>query len=123
MSRSETAVQQAVRLKSSKQGRRMWRNNVGAVTDEHGRHIRFGLCNESAAINKTLKSSDLIGITPVTITADMVGQTIGVFTAFEVKKESWKYSGTEREEAQLNYINLVRTLGGIAGFVNHESQI
>ncbi len=123
VSKSEQAVQQRVRLKSSQQGRRMWRNNVGAVTAEDGRHIRFGLANESAPQNKILKSSDLIGVTPVVITPEMVGQTVGVFTAFEIKREAWHFTNSEREQAQLAFINLVNSLGGIAGFVNNEDQI
>lgn len=123
MSLSESAVQQRVRLKASQQGRRLWRNNVGAVTDENGRHVRFGLANESVQMNKILKSSDLIGITPMIITPQMIGQFVGVFTAFEIKRENWKYTGSDRELAQLNYINLVKSLGGFAEFINSADQI
>ena len=73
--------------------------------------------NESKKVNKEIKSSDLIGITPVKITAEMVGQTVGVYTALECKESGWKMKPSdERAQAQLKYINLVRSYGGIAGF-------
>jgi len=116
--KSEQAVQQALQLKASKMGARLWRNNVGVLFDDRGVPIRYGLCNETSQENKNLKSSDLIGITPVTITPDMVGRTVGVFTAYECKKEGWYYTGNNREKAQLAFINLVQQLGGRGGFVN-----
>lgn len=112
----ESDVQNKIRLAASKAGLRLWRNNNGAVTTEDGRHIRFGLANESSALNASVKSSDLIGITPVVITADMIGKTVGVFTAIEVKKQNWKFTGTERELAQLKFIDIVIDLGGIGKF-------
>jgi hypothetical protein len=131
---SEAAVQQNVRLKASRQGARLFRNNNGGFYDGHprcqcphclrqpkGRFIRYGLANESKRVNQSLKSSDLIGITPVVITADMVGQTLGVFTAIECKKEGWvegRASGDQaaKEKAQRNFIDLVNSMGGIARF-------
>lgn len=88
------------------------------LPDQNGRPVRYGLCNESAIQNKNIKSSDLIGITPITITQEMVGQKIGVFTAIEVKKENWKFKGDERENAQLNFITWIKSLGGRAGFAS-----
>ncbi len=122
MLKSEARVQQDIRLAAPLWAVDLWRNNVGAVTTDDGRHIRFGLCNDSAAVNKNIKSSDLIGVTQVTITPEMVGQTVGVFTSIEVKKEGWAYSGTDREEAQKKWHDLVRSLGGLAGFASSVSE-
>ena len=121
--KSEAAITQRVRLKASQKGARLWRNNVGVWMDERGVPVRYGLCNESAAMNKQLKSSDLIGITPVLIAPQHVGQTLGVFTAYELKAGNWKHSGNKREQAQFNYINLVSSMGGIAKFINSEDQL
>lgn len=115
---SEAAVLNAVRLEASHVGARVWRNNVGACEDKRGRLIRYGLANDSAAMNKALKSSDLIGIRPVLITPNMVGSMIGQFVAREVKRADWKYTGTERENAQLRFLELVVSLGGDACFCN-----
>ena len=112
---SEAAVQNNVRLEASRVGARLWRNNVGANPDNG---MRWGLANDSAAVNKILKSSDLIGIRPVLITSADAGRTIGQFMAREVKESSWRYAGDKREIAQLNFIKLVTSLGGDACFAN-----
>ena len=115
---SEAAVLNAVRLEASSIGARVFRNNSGACEDKRGRLIRYGLANDSAAMNKALKSSDLIGIRPVLITPDMVGCTIGQFVAREVKRADWKFTATERENAQLRFLELIVSLGGDACFCN-----
>lgn len=56
--------------------------------------------------------SDLFGLTPVVITSDMVGQTVAVFTALEVKTAKGKAS-----EKQTNFIKAVNDNGGRAGVV------
>jgi len=113
---TEAQAQQAIRLAAPKHGVTLWRNNSGATQDETGRQIRFGLGNDSAKVNKLIKSHDLIGITPVVITLDMVGQTVGVFTSVEVKRPGWVYTGTEREQAQKRWGDLINKLGGKACF-------
>ncbi len=118
---SEAAVQVNARLKWSKLGARLFRNNVGAFNDEEsGSFVRYGLANESTQMNKTIKSGDLIGITPVTITAQMVGYTFGQFTSIEAKHQGWRYGATEHEQAQLRWIQLVISLGGYAAFDSGE---
>ena len=115
---AESVVQQEIRAASPLDGVWLMRNNVGACTDDTGRQIRFGLMNDSAKLNRYIKSSDLIGITPVTITQDMVGQIVGVFTAVEVKHSGWTpdHKFTARETAQNKFIETVVARGGFAGF-------
>lgn len=117
---SEGAVQNNIRLEASHKGMRLWRNNVGG--DPNGA-LRWGLANDSAAVNKVLASSDLIGIAPVLITPAHVGQVIGQFLAVEVKEDGWQYTGTDRERAQFNFIKLVIAQGGRAMFVNRTGML
>lgn len=113
---TEAAIQQDIRLAASRIGADLWRNNNGAAQLNGGRHIRFGLGNDSPRINKEFKSSDLIGITPVMVTQRHVGRILGVFTAVEVKHGGWSWSGSERELAQWKYLQLVNSKGGFATF-------
>lgn len=117
---SESAVQTRVRLEASEHGARLWRNNVGAGKLENGSFVRWGLCNDSKKMNEFIKSSDLIGIQPVEITIDHIGQTIGQFVAREVKAADWVWRGTPREYAQLRFLELVMSMGGDAAFAIGE---
>ena len=119
----ENVVQDDARLLASKMGWRLFRNNKGVLPDKRGIPVRFGLCNETPALGKRLRSSDLIGIRPVIITPDMVGSTIGQFVAREVKKAGWKYKGTEHEVAQLAFGTLIIGLGGDFKFWNGEGEL
>lgn len=116
-SMNESELTKRVRLQYASMGCLLWRNNVGACEDKTGRIIRYGLANESSQMNAQIKSSDLIGISPVIITYDMVGMKLGQFMAIECKRPGWKWSGTEREIAQNRFHDLVRAHGGYAGFV------
>lgn len=115
---SEAVVQQQVRLTMARLGALMYRNNSGAYQDESGRWVRYGLCNDSKQMNERIKSSDLIGPTPLLIEPRHVGQTIGVFTALECKPSGWHLTpGDKRGQAQKRFIDLVVGIGGFAGFV------
>ena len=118
--KDESEVSQDVQIEAMHYGCNLMRNNSGALPDINGTPVRFGLGNISKAHNERMKSSDLIGITKVTITQEMVGKTLGIFTALEVKKEAWNPDKKldARETAQNNFINWVKLNGGIASFCN-----
>jgi len=120
---SEAATSTRVRLEATRAGGRLFRNNVGGGHVEGGSYVRWGLANDSARLNKIIKSSDLIGIMPVTITPEHVGQTLGQFTAREMKPEAWRYAATPREVAQLRFIALIISLGGNASFSTGEGTL
>ena len=104
--RSEAAVQADIRLAASQRGDLvLWRNNSGALTDDAGRLIRFGLGNDSAQANRRMKSADLIGI----------HRPSGRFVSIEVKKPGWKHSdASERDRAQAAWAATVAAMGGVA---------
>lgn len=104
--RSEAAAQADIRLAASQRGDLvLWRNNSGALTDDTGRLIRFGLGNDSAQANRRMKSADLIGI----------HRPSGRFVSIEVKRPGWKHSdASERDRAQAAWAATVAAMGGVA---------
>lgn len=120
---TEAQIQALIRLEAARLGMRLWRNNVGVLLDRNNRPVRFGLANDSAQLNAAFKSSDLIGIRPILITQDMVGQTIGQFVAREVKEANWIRRDTPRERAQQAFIDLINELGGDAQFATEEGTL
>lgn len=115
--KNEAFVQSTVRLAAMRRGEQLFRNNVGALEDpKTGRPVRYGLANDSASVNKVLKSSDLIGWRTVVITPQMVGERFARFVSRECKHPGWTYSGTDREKAQLRWNELVIAAGGEACF-------
>lgn len=121
---TESTNQKNIRLATNLSGGLLFRNNSGvAVFEQRGviRHVRYGLGNDSKLLNAEFKSSDLIGVTPVLVEPRHVGRVFGVFTAIEAKSGDWIYRATERETAQLNFINKIRECGGIATFAPDES--
>lgn len=119
---SEAWAQQQVRLRAAEQGALLWRNNVGATMSrcpacgEKFQPVRYGLANDSAKLNAVIKSHDLIGIRPVTITLDDVGSVIGQFVSIECKRPGWRFTGTEEEEGQLRFATLIAERGGYTTF-------
>ena len=114
---SEAAGAAQMRLAAGRAGVPLFRNNSGAMTDQTGRLIRFGLGNESPALNARWKSSDLIGLLPVLVQPSHVGKTLGVFLAVETKKPGWRLTpGDKRGQAQAAFLQSVRGFGGVGGF-------
>jgi hypothetical protein len=103
VSNAETTLQQQIRLALGTQpDAKLFRNQVGSLPDPHtGRLVTFGLARGSA---------DLIGWRTVTITRDMVGRRIAVFTSIEVKTPT----GRMRPE-QETWLGVVRGAGGVGG--------
>lgn len=120
----ESAVQQRVMLAVADKSGIPQRNNCGACEDKTGRIIRYGLMNTSSKENKRWKSSDIIAPIPIVIQPHHVGRTFGVYSAFETKKSDWTFRPSdERAAAQLRYIELMRGVGCIAGFVNDPAHV
>ena len=99
----ETDLQQRIRLAlGTHPDARLFRNQVGSLPDPRtGRLVTFGLAKGSA---------DLIGWRTVTVTPEMVGQRIAVFTSIEIKLPN----GRVRPE-QHAWQRTVSAAGGIAG--------
>lgn len=114
--KSEAWAQSMVRDEASRKGVHLFRNNVGVLQDKTGRPVRYGLANESAAMNDVIKSSDLIGIRKFLIQPQHVGHIVGQFVAREMKQPGWQYVGDDHERAQFAFINLVNSCGGDAAF-------
>lgn len=123
----EQAAQDDVELAASSLNMRLLRNNSGALTDNEGRLVRFGLGNVSKRVNQRIKSGDLVGWTTITITPEMVGKQVAVFTNVEVKPVGFKikaqYKEGTREHAQEAFNQLVRNHGGFAGFATSKEDL
>lgn len=114
---SEAAGAAQIRLAAGRAGVPLWRNNNGGCTDQTGRLVRFGLGNESPALSARWKSSDLIGILPLSVQPSHVGRTLGVFLAVETKKPGWHLTpGDKRGQSQAAFLQSVRGFGGVGGF-------
>jgi len=100
---AETTLQQKIRLAlGTRPDLRLYRNNCGSLPDPRsGRLVTFGLARGSA---------DLIGWRTITVTPEMVGTRLAVFTSIEVKTPT----GRIRPEQQA-WLATVQGAGGIAG--------
>lgn len=118
--KGESYVQSAIRLAAPTHGYTFFRNNVGALKDERGVLLRYGLANDTAALNKVVKSHDLIGWRSFVITPEWVGRRIAQFATRECKKPEWTgYNpNDERERGQQRFAELVIAAGGEAKFTN-----
>lgn len=104
---TEQQIQQRIRLALSRGPVRLWRNNTGALRDQRGQLVRFGLCEGSA---------DLIGYRQVTITPDMVGATIAQFVAVEVKAATGRTTAPQRA-----FLATCQAAGAVAGVARSEA--
>lgn len=117
--KNEAYVQSTVRLAAPTAAMTLFRNNVGALKDERGVPLRFGLGNDTAQLNKVFKTGDLVGFQSGWFrdyeTLEPV--KVAVFAMAECKKAGWRHCPTNQHEiSQLRAINMVNTAGGIACF-------
>ena len=73
----------------------------GAIVIHDARPLRCGLCKGS---------SDLIGLQSVTVTPEMVGRTLAVFVAVEVKAARGRATQQQRR-----FLDMVERMGGLSG--------
>jgi hypothetical protein len=85
------------------------RNRDGSITLSNPRPVHMGLVKGG---------SDLIGFTPITITQDMVGNRLAVFTAVEVKTPSGRPTAEQRQ-----FIEVVQRAGGYAGIARNDEDL
>jgi hypothetical protein len=95
----EQSIMQRVQLEATRKGWRVFRNNVGCLMDQRGVPVRYGLM---------VGSGDLIGWRPVTITPDMVGQTLAQFVSLEIKGPRGRMS-----PEQARWAAMVEEAGGL----------
>lgn len=98
-----------IRKNYNKGIRRLWRNNVGMYKrDEYV--IKYGVANPGG--------SDLIGGTQVTVTPDMVGALLLIFTAVETKVK-----GKRPTPQQQDFMDNINRMGGFAGVAYEEQDV
>ncbi len=119
---TESATMRRIQIALSRETRATsFRNHVGSgwhgklvshrdgrAVIEGARPLHAGLCDGSA---------DLIGWAEVLITPDMVGRKVAVFTALEVKSPAGRPTDEQR-----NFLQRVKTAGGIGEVVRSEDQ-
>lgn len=136
--KTESVVQSEIRADAGSLGVHLWRNNRGAMEDPtNGRIVRFGLGNDSPQMDRRLKSSDLIGITPPGFSYGVASAvTPGRFIAVECKAEGFRFpdawrgmtpdqvektrapadAALRRTLAQWRFLKIVHDARGFAGF-------
>lgn len=87
-----------------------WRNNRGTAMTSHGQFIRFGIPEPRTPERSTdMKGGDRIGFTPITVTPDMIGKTLAIFTSIEEKTVNDRLKA-----GQIAWHNFVLQHGGIS---------
>ena len=99
----ETRLQNEIRLGISSRCDDVvtFRNHAGALRDQRGKMVTFGL---------SPGSPDLVGWKTVEVTADMIGQRLAVFVGIEVKMP-----GEKPRADQAHWLAQLEQAGGVAG--------
>lgn len=117
----ESEVSKRVLLATSETDIRLFRNNIGVGWVGRSQRLHDGsiLIHDPRPLHAGLHdgSGDLIGWSPITITPDMVGRTVAVFTSIEVKSATGRVTS-----GQQHWIDQVNHQGGIAGVARGGDQ-
>jgi hypothetical protein len=105
----ESKIQREILVAANQGDSRLFRNNI-AKMKHHGRWLSFGIPGKGG--------SDLLGWTSKTITSEMVGQKIAIFTSIEVKTPTGKPT-----KEQTRWLNLVNEVGGIGRIIRDAKEL
>lgn len=109
----ESNIQRKMMLKLSNSGSRIFRNNVGKawIGDKYEKFGSDILVFNARRFHAGLGvgTSDLVGWTPITITPDMVGKKLAVFTGVECKASK----NSKATAHQSMFIDAVNDAGGL----------
>ena len=106
----EKSVRAAAEEAGAELGVRLYPNPSGVFQTRDGRWVRAGLAPGSP---------DLVGWLPVTITAEMVGRTVAVFTGLETKRER----GGTVSDGQERFLARLERDGAITGVVRAGADV
>lgn len=125
---SETDIMRRLQRRASELGARLFRQNtgmawVGSKTQRGLATVRLGqndvVIRNARPFHAGFKGmSDLGGWVPVTITPDMVGETVAVYTQAEIKKP-----GGRPTAEQVAWIEAVNRAGGRAGVARNDDDL
>lgn len=123
----EAKAKDNVLLRANQWNARLFKNNSGVAYTQGGRPVFFGLGNEGKKTAEDIRTPDDVGWTEVTITPEMVGKKIAVFTCIDSKKLGFivknNYTKGTREYGQNKFFDIVKNAGGIAGFASCPEQV
>ena len=105
----ESQIQREILIAANRGETRLFRNNIAKIK-HHDRWISFGIPGKGG--------SDLLGWTSKTITPEMVGQKIAIFTSIEVKTPTGKPS-----KQQTQWLELVNRVGGIGRIIRDANEL
>lgn len=124
----EQIASQNVKLRASQYKCRLLKNNSGVAYTKDSRPVFFGLGNEGNKdddgkfAHQHIRTPDWVGYTEITVTPEMVGKKIAVFTAVDAKKIGFvkkiSYPKGTREHGQQKFFDQVIEANGIAGFAS-----
>lgn len=126
---NESEIGKKIQLLATKLGLRLFRNNTALAwvgKAFHAKHIQTITVNPGDVVIRSARplhaglcvgGSDYIGWYPLTISHDMVGLTVAIFSGVEIKSP-----GKRATKEQQNFIDVIKSSGGLGIVVSSESE-